>query len=108
MSLLQYCHSGSMSESLQVCLQQTVPLTPLANTLAIDREMFSGCVDVGFVVALPFHHRDLEPDCVGVSTRGGGGGELMRGIKIPLQDFVLKMQGGLMHESGRICGTVRY
>ena len=24
----------------------------------------------------------------------------MRGIKIPLQDFALKMQGGLMHEGG--------
>ena len=34
--------------------------------------MFSGCVDAGFVLALPFHHRDLEPDYVGVSTRGGG------------------------------------
>ena len=32
----------------------------------------------------------------------------MRGIKIPLQDFVLKMQGGLMREGGRICGTLRY
>ena len=26
--------------------------------------------------------------------RGGGGGGLMCGIKIPQQDFVLKMQGG--------------
>ena len=32
----------------------------------------------------------------------------MRRIKIPLQDFVLKMQGGLMREGGRICGTLRY
>ena len=32
----------------------------------------------------------------------------MRGIKIPLQDFALKMQGGLMRERGRICGTLRY
>ena len=39
---------------------------------------------------------------------GGGGGGLMRGIKIPLQDFALKMQGGLMREGGRICGTLRY
>ena len=39
---------------------------------------------------------------------GGGGGGLMRGIKIPLQDFVLKMQGGLMREGGPICGTLRY
>ena len=39
----------------------------------------------------------------------------MRGIKIPQQDFVLKMPGGLMREGGgggggggRICGTLRY
>ena len=32
----------------------------------------------------------------------------MRGIKILLQDFALKMQGGLMREGGRICGTLRY
>ena len=29
-------------------------------------------MDAGFVLALPFHHEDLEPDCVEVSTRGGG------------------------------------
>ena len=28
----------------------------------------------------------------------------MCGIKIPQQDFALKMQGGLMHEGGCICG----
>ena len=65
-------------------------------------------MDAGFVLALPFHHGDFEPDCVEVSTRGGGGGGLMRGIKIPLHDFALKMQGGLMCEGGRICGTLRY
>ena len=32
----------------------------------------------------------------------------MRGMKIPPQDFALKMQGGLMREVGRICGTLRY
>ena len=32
----------------------------------------------------------------------------MRGIKIPLHDFALKMQGGLMREGGRICGTLWY
>ena len=32
----------------------------------------------------------------------------MRGIKIPQQDFALKMLGGLMREGGRICGTLRY
>ena len=32
----------------------------------------SGSVDAGFVLhALLFHHGDLEPDCIGVSTRGG-------------------------------------
>ena len=31
----------------------------------------------------------------------------MRGIKILQQDFVLKMQGGLMREGGCICGTLR-
>ena len=29
----------------------------------------------------------------------------MRRIKIPQQDFALKMPGGLMREGGRICGT---
>ena len=32
----------------------------------------------------------------------------MHGIKIPLQDFVLNMQGGgLMRKGGCICGTLR-
>ena len=57
-------------------------------------------MDAGFVPALPFHHGYLEPDCV--ERRG-----LMRGIKIPLHDFALKMQGGLMCKGGRICGTLR-
>ena len=42
------------------------------------------------------------------SGGGGGGGGLMRGIKIPQQDFALKMPGGLMREGGCICGTLRY
>ena len=41
-------------------------------TLAL--EMFSGSVDAAFVLALPFHHGDLETDCVGVSKREGSGG----------------------------------
>ena len=41
------------------------------------------------------------------SSSGGGGG-LMRGIKIPQQDVALKMPGGLMCEGGRICGTLQY
>ena len=74
--------------------------------LSIDRETFSGSVDVGFVLALSFHHGDLEPDCVYRSFDEGGlgGGGLMRGIKILPQDFPLKIQGG----GGRICGTLRY
>ena len=40
---------------------------------SLDQEMFCGSVDAGFVLALPFHHGDHESDCVGVSTRGGGG-----------------------------------
>ena len=32
----------------------------------------------------------------------------MRGIKIPQYEFALKMQGELMREGGRICGTLRY
>ena len=40
------------------------------NKLAIE---LSGSVDAGFVLALPFHHGDLEPDGVEVLTRGGGG-----------------------------------
>ena len=34
------------------------------------------------------------------SSSGRGGGGLMRGIKIPQQDFALKMLGGLMREWG--------
>ena len=35
--------------------------------------MFSGSVDADFVLVLSFHQRDLEADCVGVSTNGEGG-----------------------------------
>ena len=48
----------------------------LAITPSLDQEMFSVSVDAGFVLALPSHHGDLEPDCVGVSTRGGGRGQV--------------------------------
>ena len=44
----------------------------LAITPSLDRDIFSGSVDAGFVLALPFHHVDLEPDCVGVLIKGGG------------------------------------
>ena len=40
---------------------------------SLDQEMFSVFVNVGFILALPFHHGDLEPDCVEVSMSGGGG-----------------------------------
>jgi len=46
-----------------------VALTPLANVLAINSEFLSCSVDAGFVQALPLHHRDLELDSVGVSTK---------------------------------------
>ena len=45
-----------------------------AITPPLDREMLSGSMDADFVLALPFHHGDLEPDCVGVSTREGSDG----------------------------------
>ena len=64
------------------------------------------------------HFNGRQPSGVGkyinISTAGcvflggGGGGGLMRGIKIPQYEFALKMQGGLMREGGRICGTLRY
>ena len=41
-----------------------------AITPSPNREMFSGSVDASFVLAVPFHHGDLELDCVGVSMRG--------------------------------------
>ena len=76
----------------------------LTITPSLYREILSGSVVAGFVLAQPFHYGDLEPDCVGVWMRGRG---LMRGIKIPPQDFALKMQRRLMHE-GHICGTLWY
>ena len=62
----------------------------------------SGSVDVGFILALTFHHGDLEPDYVGVSTRGEGG--LMHEKKI----LCAKNAGGAYARGGRICGTIRY
>ena len=58
--------------------------------------MFSCSVDTCFVLALPFQYGDLEPHCV------------MRGEKIPVQDFALKMLGLMREGGGRICGTLRY
>ena len=39
---------------------------------SIEKIMFSGSVHAGFLLALQFDHGDFEPDCVGVSTKGGG------------------------------------
>ena len=48
----------------------------------------------GFIVALPLHHGDLKPD---VLMREG----LMRGIKVPLQDFACtKIAGGAYARGG--------
>ena len=43
------------------------------DNLTVDSRVIelSGSVDAGFFLVLPFHHGDLEPDCVGVSTKGG-------------------------------------
>ena len=43
----------------------------LTITPSLDREMFSGSVDAGFVLALLFHHGDLNSDYVGVQRVGG-------------------------------------
>ena len=74
MNLLQYCHSVRITVRVFTgsSFQQTVLLTPLMNTLAIDRKKFSGSVGAGFVLALSFHHGDLEPDCVGFNKVRGG------------------------------------
>ena len=42
---------------------------PLADMLAIVGKFLSWSVSAGFVLALPLHHRDLELDSVGVSTK---------------------------------------
>ena len=76
--------------------------------------MYIGSVGAGFVLALPFHHGDLEPDCqVGVSTRGGSGGRARRArrIDVPslsgrLASFSVEGQGSraLPQSSWRIHG----
>ena len=45
--------------------------------------MFSASVDVGFVLVLPFHHGDLEPDCVETREEGVGG-EARGGEMLPM------------------------
>ena len=56
---------------------------------------------------------DLVVIYVETNGLGGGGGGLMRGRKIPQQDFALKCRGRLMYEGGGggggggICRTLR-
>ena len=72
--------------------------------LAIDREMFSCSVDAGFVLALPFYHRDLEPDCVEASTRGAYAQDENTSARL-----CAKNEGGTYARGGeRICGTLWY
>ena len=50
----------SLSTKLSAGFAYTQDATfSLAITPSLDREMFSGSVDAGFVLALPFHHADL-------------------------------------------------
>ena len=83
-------------------------------------------MDTGFVLALPFHHGDLELDSVGLAPfdeisccyfgsmamvvgGGGGGRPAICEITIPVQDLRLKMYGGLYaNEGGRIFRTLWY
>ena len=58
-----------MSDPVGLSFQCAIAMTPLADTLAIVSEILSWFVDAGFVLALPLHHRDLELDSVGVSTK---------------------------------------
>ena len=41
-------------------------------------------------------------------NKSSSGGGVMCGIKVPQQDFALKMPGKLMREGRCICGTLRY
>ena len=60
-------------------------------------------VDVGGPCVLGRHFNGRQPsDLIRLLDKSSLGGR-MRGIKIPQQDFALKMQGG-----GHICGTLRY
>ena len=69
------------------------------DTLAIIGEFLSWSVDAGFILVLPLHHRDLELDSVGVSTKDHVailvtwpwlGGPICE-TKIPVQELRLKM-----------------
>ena len=56
-------HSAGLS------FQCAIALTPVANMLVIDGEFLRCSVGIGFILALPPHHGDLELDSVGVSTK---------------------------------------
>ena len=50
----------------------------------------------------------VASDLIVVAGGGWAVEGLMCGIKVLQQDFVLKMQGALMCEGERICGTLGY
>ena len=52
------------------CRQSAFAVDNLTVDSRVDREMFSGSVDAGIILVLPFYRLGLEPDCVRVSTRG--------------------------------------
>ena len=56
-------------------------------------------MDAGFVLELPFHHEDLEPDCVEVSTRGWKGGAYARDKNTSAQ-LCAKNAGGAYARGG--------
>ena len=80
----------------------------LTITPFLDRDVVSGSVDAGFILALPFHHKDLESDSVGVSMRGGGGvgaehrtrgGEMLLMLVVGLRASPLRTEkAGRFHE----------
>ena len=72
----------------------------LAITPSLDREMFSVFVDAGFVLALPFHHRD----CVGVSTKVGQEAYARDKNTSARLCAINARGGGLMREGGIFVG----
>ena len=55
-------------------------------------------MDAGFVLVLPFHHGDLEPDCVGI--RRGKRGAYAQDKNTSARLCAKNAGGGLMHEGG--------
>ena len=62
-------HSVDSKHSAGLSFQCAIALTPLADMLAIVGEFLSRSLDIGFVLALPIHHRGLELDSVRVLTK---------------------------------------